>query len=54
VVGNLLGRLQLAAVLHVGGDASCPEGVITNLRFDLRSFRPALNPRLLEGRTLAP
>jgi hypothetical protein len=27
--------------------------VITNFRFDLGSFRPALNPRLLEGRTLA-
>jgi hypothetical protein len=43
VVGDLLGRFQLAAVLHVGGDAGRPEGVIANLRFDLRSLRPALD-----------
>lgn len=43
MVGDLLGRLQLAAVLHVRSDAGCPERVISNLRFDLRSLGPALD-----------
>ncbi len=43
MVGDLLGRLQLAAVLHVRGDAGRPEGVIADLRFDLRGLRSALD-----------
>jgi hypothetical protein len=37
MVGDLLGRLQLAAVLHVGSDAGCPECVIADFGFDLCS-----------------
>lgn len=43
VVGDLLGRLQLSAVLHVGGDAGRPEGVIADLGFDPCCLRPALD-----------
>jgi len=43
VVGDLLRSFQLAAVLHVGSDASGTESVIADFRFDLRGLGPALN-----------
>ena len=43
MVGDSLGRLQLAAILHEGGDAGRPEGVIADLCFDLRGLGSALD-----------
>ena len=40
MVRDLLRHFQLAAVLQIGRDASRPEGMIANPRFDAGRFRP--------------